>query len=135
MPAGELRPTTARSYRGHIDNHLVPQLGRLPLGDLRVHHVDGMLDGIRKANASSARAVGPATQRRIIAIPRSALKDAASNRLLSWNPAAHAKIEKAVRPKVNPWTSAEASAFRDAVAGERDAGLWHLAVFTGLRRG
>ena len=46
-----------------------------------------------------------------------------------------ARSAKASRPKVNPWTAAEVSSFLDAVAGERDAALWHLAIFTGLRRG
>jgi len=133
--AGELRPTTARSYRMHLDGYLVPHLGRLPLGDLRVHHVDAMLDAVRKANATSARPVGPATQRRIVATLRSALADAVQNRLLSWNPASHAKIGKATRPKVDPWSTTEVGAFLDAVAGERDGALWHLAVFSGLRRG
>lgn len=110
---------------------LVPHLGRLPLGDLRVHHVDGMLDAIRTANATSARPVGPATQRRIIATLRSALSDAVKSRLLSWNPAGHAKIGKATRPKVDPWSTTEVGAFLDSVAGE----LGHLAVFSGLRRG
>jgi len=135
VSAGELRPTTARSYRQHLDGHLLPHLGRLPLGDLRVHHVDTLLDHIRSANATSARPVGPATQRRIVATLRSALSDAVSDRLLSWNPASHAKIAKATRPKVHPWTGAEVGSFLDAVAGERDAALWHLAIFTGLRRG
>ena len=135
VTAGELRPTTARSYRQHLDGYLVPHLGRLPLGDLRVHHVDAMLDAIRKANATSARPVGPATQRRIVATLRSALSDAVKSRLLSWNPASHAKIGKATRPKVDPWSTTDVGAFLDAVAGERDAGLWHLAVFSGLRRG
>lgn len=135
VSAGELRPTTARSYRGHLDGHLLPHLGRLPLGDLRVNHVDQLLDHIRSANATSARPVGPATQRRIVATLRSALSDAVSDRLLSWNPASHAKIAKATRPKVHPWSAAEVSSFLDAVVGERDAALWHLAVFSGLRRG
>lgn len=135
VTAGELRPTTARSYRQHLDGYLVPHLGRLPLGDLRVHHVDGMLDAIRKANATSPRPVGPVTQRRIIASLRSGLADAVSDRLLSWNPASHAKIAKASPPKVHPWSASEVTMFLDAVAGQRDAALWHFATFTGLRRG
>ncbi len=135
VTAGELRPTTSRSDRQHLDGYLLPHLGRLPLGDLRVRHVDQLLDHIRKANATSPRPVGPATQRRVIATLRSALGDAVSDRLISWNPASHAKIARATRPKVAPWTAPEVSAFLDAVAGERDAALWHLAAFTGLRRG
>lgn len=135
VSAAELRPTTARSYRQHLDGYLLPHLGRLPLGGLRVRHVDQLLDHIRKANATSPRPVGPATQRRVIATLRSALGDAVSDRLISWNPASHAKIARATRPKVAPWTAPEVSAFLDAVAGERDAALWHLAAFTGLRRG
>ncbi len=135
VAAQELRPTTARSYRQHLDGYLVPHLGRLPLGDLRVGHVDQMLDGIRKANATSTRTVGPATQRRIVATLQSALSDAVSDRLISWNPASHAKIAKAGRPKVAPWSAAEVTMFLDAVAGERDGALWHVAIFTGMRRG
>jgi Arm domain-containing DNA-binding protein/integrase-like protein len=47
------RASTLRAYRHHIDDYLVPHLGRIRLRDLRPSHVDRLLrevnDGNRKA--------------------------------------------------------------------------------------
>jgi integrase len=135
VAAGDLRASTARSYGAHIASYLVPALGRIKIVDLRPGHIDEMLDRIRDGRLGGARPPGPATQRRIVATLASALSDAAQDRMITWNPARHAKVGKGVRPKVSPWSRAEVERFLAATAAERDAALWWTAIFTGLRRG
>ncbi|KPI15712.1 integrase family protein [Actinobacteria bacterium OK074] len=45
-----LKRSTLNSYRGHIENHLVPHLGGIKLTELRAHHIDVMFRTIREAN-------------------------------------------------------------------------------------
>ena len=124
--ANGLRPTTERSYRQHLRDHLVPRLGRLRLRDLRPGHVEAML---RTVNA------GPSTVRRVHATLRSALSDAKRRRLVSYNAAVDVALPKAARPKVQPWEPAELGRFLDHAAGDRLGVLFEVMAASGLRRG
>lgn len=138
--AGDLRASSARVYRGHIDAYLTPQLGHVRLSDLRVAHVEAAYAAIRAGNVArletkGGRAVGPTTLRRIHGTLMSALNSAVKRRVLPYNPATHAELPAASRPKVAPWEPAELGQFLDAAASHRLGGLFHVMAFTGLRRG
>jgi len=124
-----LRPTTVRAYRHHIDDYLVPQLGRLRLRDLRPGHVDQLLatvdDGTRSAT----------TVRRIHATLRSALSTAVRRRLITYNAARDIDLPKTERPQVQPWEPAELGRFLDSIGTHRLGALFELVAYTGLRRG
>lgn len=49
-----LERATIQQYRGHIDNHIVPALGRVKLSDLTVAGVEAFATDLRKAGASKA---------------------------------------------------------------------------------
>lgn len=117
--AGGLRLTTARSYRQHVEDYLVPHLGHLRLGELRSHHVERMLRAIVEGNADRARPLGPTSVRRIHATLRSALATAKRRRLITHNAAVDVELPRASRPKVRPWEPEELGAFLDHAAGDR----------------
>ncbi|MEV7830470.1 Arm DNA-binding domain-containing protein [Streptomyces subrutilus] len=123
------RPTTLRSYRHHIDNYLVPHLGRIRLRDLRPSHVDKLLaevnDGKRKT----------ATVRRIHATLRSALTTAVKQQLITFNMAKNVELPTSQRPKVIPWEPVELGAFLDHIGTHRLGALFEVIAGTGLRRG
>jgi hypothetical protein len=60
-----LRPDTARSYAGHVDRYLRPQLGHLPLESLSVGHLATMFEAITAGNVHRDRPVGPTTMHRV----------------------------------------------------------------------
>jgi len=127
---GGLRPTTERSYRAHIRDHLTPHMGHLRLRDLRPGHVAAMLRAAGKAPSTGAASV-----RRIHATLRSALTSAVRQQLVAFNAAANVELPAAPRPKVRPWEPAELGAFLDSIGADRLAGLFELVAMTGLRRG
>lgn len=49
-----LERATIQQYRGHIDNHIVPALGRVKLSDLTVAGVEAFATDLRKAGASKS---------------------------------------------------------------------------------
>ena len=127
--AAGLRPTTERSYRQHIRDHLRPHLGYLRLRDLRPSHVSAMLRAARTAG------LGAASVRRVHGTLRSALSSALRQQLVSFNAAVNLELPTAPRPKVRPWQPAELGAFLDSLGGDRLAALFELIASTGLRRG
>ncbi len=132
--ANGLRPTTARSYRQHIDGYLVPHLGRHRLGELRPSHVEEMLRGIAAAR-SDGQKIRPATVRRVHATLRSALGTAKRRRLVAFNAALDVELPASQRPKVRPWEPAELGAFLDHCASDRLGVLFEVIAATGMRRG
>jgi integrase len=132
--AAGLRPTTERSYRQHIRDHLTPQLGNLRLRDLRPNHVAALLRTVAQGQPGKP-APGPASVRRVHATLRSALTSAHRQQLVAFNAAANLDLPTAARPKVRPWEPAELGRFLDSIGGNRLAPLFELIAATGLRRG
>jgi integrase len=131
-----LRPSTAVSYRLHIDRYLTPHLGHIRLKDLRPTHVEELLRALcEKQEQEGARQLSAATVRRVHATLRSALASAKRKRLIQFNAAVDVDLPKAPRPKVRPWEPHELGAFLDSLGGHRLAPLFELIAATGLRRG
>jgi hypothetical protein len=82
-----LRPTTRRSYEGHVRLHLKPWLGDIPLSGLRSHHIATAYQRIEAAGAGKSRPTGPATIARIHGTLKNALSDAVGQRLVPFSAA------------------------------------------------
>jgi integrase len=105
-----LRRTTARGYAGHVA-YLVPRIGHCRMSELRPKHITAAIADIMAATATAPRPVGTSTAHRIRATLRSALTDAVKERLIDFNPAQHAELPTASRPKALEWTEARTAAF------------------------
>ena len=61
-----IRPTTFLSYKGHVECHLVPALGRIPLQQLSGAHINAFYAKLLGENtAEQKRQISPSTVRRI----------------------------------------------------------------------
>jgi integrase len=132
--AAGLRPTTARSYRQHLDHYVKPTIGAVRLRDVRPGHVEDVLRAVTAPRAGR-RSAGAASARRAHATLRSAFATAKRRRLIPYNPAADIDLPKAPRPKVQPWEPGELGAFLDSVASDLLGPLFEVMAGTGLRRG
>src|SRR6185437_2774352 len=145
---------TLRSYEGHMRLYLIPHLGHLRIDRLRPGHIDAMYDALKTDSAAS-----PTTLRLIHATLRKALNDAVRrHRYLDANPALLVELPRPRPPKptiwtdqrvktwratghipspVMIWTPEQTGRFLDHThdLGDRLYPLYHLIVFTGLRRG
>jgi len=128
-----LRPTTAVSYRFHIEQYIRPQPGSVRLKDLRPAHVEGLLRSITVDESGRRRSA--ATVRRIYATLRSALASAVRRRVVAYNAAADVDLPRTQRPKVRPWEPAGLGRFLDSLDGHPLAAVFELIAATGLRRG
>jgi integrase len=170
-----LEDGTLRSYTSHITLYLIPHLGPLRLDKLRVGHVNAMFDALierneviavhrastdpkKRALVKGMRTLAPASFHRIRATLRVALNTAITRQLIDNNPAVHAELPTAYRPKalvwtdervkewrltgkvpspVMVWTPDQTGAFLDHVAAANDPfyALYHVVAYRGLRRG
>ena len=147
-----LEPTTAATYRRHIELYLIPQLGRVRLDKLTPMDVGSCLRRVRDerdaerklakaAGKPEPRAIGPTTAARIRATLSSALADAAELELVSRNVAGvtrnHRRREDEHRELPRVWQPTQLFGFLKALAEaeERLYPMIMLAAFTGLRRG
>jgi len=150
-----IRPTTLRSYETHVENHLIPHLGRLRLSEPAGWHMTGMITTIGAATNRYGRPPTPSTLRRIRATLRSALNAAIREGLLRDNPARHIELpsprrphaqvwtaqrveaweQSGERPSIAVWTLEQTATFLSFVAKDRLAVMWWLIALRGLRRG
>jgi integrase len=153
----KLRPSTARSYRQHLDHYLLPLLGHLPLDRLTPEHIADLFDLIEEWNSeiraareagrlpvldldtrTRAGVVGVATQRRIFATLRTALNAALKMpRRIDYNPCDAVEMVAEYREPANTWAPEHVVAFLDHCEEKKDrlAVLFRLVLLHGLRRG
>jgi integrase len=133
-----IRATTYRSYRGHIDYHIVPALGTQQLQRLNGAMLNAFYGKLAKEGRyHSESGLSPATVRRIHATLHRALRDAVRWSRLAVNPADAADPPKASvsQRKLPAWSGEQLFAFLESVRDDRLYGLWHFFAMTGCRRG
>jgi len=152
---GRLRPSTVRSYRTIVYQHLIPQLGRERLSKLRTVQVQRAMDAISRQRVRDGRLISPGTVNRIRAVLRSSLNEARRRGMIGHNPAwrlrlpngarPHAVVwddhreqvwrETGLRPAVAVWDLKHLARFLEAVRDDPLFALWWLVALRGPRRG
>lgn len=126
--APRLSARTVERYRGIVERHIIPDLGRLPLSKLTSQHVDRLY-------AEKAATLSPASVRYLHAVLRGAMQQAVSYRLLAVNPVANVKPPRKPRNTIRPLAATEARALLDAASDDPLHALYLLALHTGMRLG
>lgn len=139
------KPTTRNSYGRMIEGYVIPRIGGLRLQDVTAAHLTTFYAEIRQNGGTQQspkrrnepKPLSPKTVRNVHAVLSKAFNDAIDLGLLQHNPAARAKPprQRSVSDKVDAWTTEERRRFLDFVAGDRLYAAWHLAAYTGMRRG
>jgi integrase len=102
----DVKASTLRGYRLHIEKHLVPHLGHLHLSELRVAHVADAISEVQGKDAN---------RQRVRATLRSALSDAVRQGLILVNLAGLVKLPSGKRPKALVWTAERVTRWTEAV--------------------
>lgn len=101
----DIRRSTLRGYRIHIESHWIPGLGHLNLSQLRAGHIADVLAEVPGSDAN---------RQRVRATLRSALGDAVRQGLVLVNAASLVKLPSGRRPKAQVWTDDRVQRWRDA---------------------
>ena len=135
---GTVKPTASASVRFHVERHLIPRIGALPLAKLRPAVVsklygdlltDGRIDGVG--------GLSPKTVRNIAGTLHKALGEGVRWGLLAANPADGIELPKWNRPRLDVYDTGEVAKFLAHAERSNDPNyaLWRLVFVMGLRRG
>ncbi|WP_052195427.1 tyrosine-type recombinase/integrase [Deinococcus radiopugnans] len=127
----EVRPSTLQSYRGVIENHLKPILGKERLDKLQPRHIDHLHKQIQ-AKGLSHRMLEHAH-----VLIHGALEYAVRLELLPRNVADAVKVPRRTTPRaeMKVWTTEQVGLFLEQARSHRLYALFYVALATGMRRG
>jgi integrase len=141
LPAIErtVRATTFVNYRGHVERHLVPHLGAVPLGELTGTVINKIYaDLLVSGKIANRRPLSPTRVRRIHATLHRALRDGSVGGLLVDNPADRCDPPRARADEIGEmctWDAGQLRHFLEIDRQDRLFALWHVLAMTGMRRG
>jgi integrase len=135
--AVEVKPKTLQDYRHLIDRHVKPRIGALRLQAVRPAQITRLYRDLLEAGGRSGAGLSPRTVEYVHAVLRKAFRDAVLvDQILPSSPVERAKRpRKPVREPGEIWTPGQVCAFLDAAQGHRLFAFYHLALYTGARRG
>lgn len=112
----KVEPSTALSYRDHVEHHIVPMLGSVRVRALTTRHIDGLItDRLAHVSPRTHKPLSPTTVRLIVTTLRTALAAAVKSRELPDNVALGASFPRPTEHRVEPMTEADARLLLDAV--------------------
>lgn len=124
-----LRPLSFVAYRGVIEHHVRPAIGRVYLHELTPQHVQHMLNDV------SAKGLAPRTVRNVLRVLHSALETALRWNLVARNVAALVTPPRIPHSEEGFLSPEEAKQFLAVIEGDRLEALYKVALATGLRQG
>ena len=138
----KVRPSSHQTYRGYIDNHIKPNIGKIPLEKLTSLELQKFYKKLlergrvyRIESRKQSKGLSAKTVRNIHQIISSAMKLAQEQKLIASNPAESCALPRLEHREMQTLLVEQLqSFFREA----RDSGvfeLYYLELATGLRRG
>ncbi|WP_308169863.1 tyrosine-type recombinase/integrase [Acrocarpospora catenulata] len=135
--AMEVKPRTLDDYRNCIRLYVTPRIGDMRLQAVRPTTITKLYRDLSTTGGRSRKGLAGTTIKHLHAILRKAFRDAVEvDGLLESSP-----IERAKRPRTDPdepgviWTKAQVKVFLQAASEHRLSAFFHLAAYTGARRG
>ncbi len=135
---GTVKPSAAATVRFHVNRHLIPRLGSLPLAKLRPAAISKLYgDLLTGGSLTGDKGLSPKTVRNIAGTLHKALGEGVRWGLLATNPADGIELPKWNRPRLDVYEAGEVAqllAHADRT-GDPNVALWRLVFVMGLRRG
>jgi integrase len=135
--AMEIKPRTLHDYRSCIRLYVTPRIGHLPIQAVRPSTITKLYRELLTNGGRDGKPLAVATVTHLHAVLRKAFRDAVIvDELISINPVERAKRPRAQGDKPGTvWTVAQLRAFLDTAARHRLGAFFHVAAYTGARRG
>ena len=123
-----LAPGSYEKYRDIVNKGLIPNLGSIPLTQLKPEHIQTLY------TAMQGRGLSARTVRYHHAVIHVALKTALQWGLIVRNPADAVKPPKLHRSEMKTWEEPEIHQFLERAKDSQYYSLFYTALFTGMRR-
>ena len=135
--AMEIKPRTLLDYRACIRLYVTPRIGHLPIQAVRPSTITKLYRDLLTSGGRDGQPLAVATVTHLHAVLRKAFRDAVIvDELIASNP-----VERAKRPRTQAqepgtvWTVAQLRAFLATARQHRLFAFFHVAAYTGARRG
>ncbi|MBV9092456.1 MAG: site-specific integrase [Streptosporangiaceae bacterium] len=135
--AMEIKPRTVLDYRACIRLYVTPRIGHLPIQAVRPSTITKLYRDLLTSGGHDGHPLAVATVTHLHAVLRKAFRDAVIvDELIGSNP-----VERAKRPRAQAqepgtvWTIAQLRAFLATARQHRLFAFFHVAAYTGARRG
>jgi integrase len=125
----KIRPRTAATYRGYIDNHIIPTLGKLRLDKLTPAHVRRLHQAVEDAGLSSTTAL------QVHHILSSALKIAEREGRVARNAANLTDAPRKEPTRLKVLSTADGREVLRVTENDRLGARWWVALLVGARQG
>ena len=137
-----LRPSTYQTYKGFMNNHIGPRIGKTPLEKLTSLEIQRLYKELlengrvqSKESRSKPKGLAPKTVRNLHQMFSSALDAAMAQRLILSNPAKVCTLPKVERQEMKTLTPDQLAAFFQEAKRSGVYELYYLDLATGLCRG
>ncbi len=131
-----VKETTLASYEMHVEKHVVPRMGGVPLLSLGAGHLNAFYaDLLAEGRRNGSGGLSPTTVRLIHATLHKALADGVRWGRLPRNSADDADPPRAATVEMSVWSPEQLRCFIRSVRSDRLFAAWLLAATTGMRRG
>ena len=138
----KVRPSSHQTYRGYIDNHIKPNIGKIPLGklsslDLQKFYKKLLSSGRveRIESKKQSKGLSPKTVRNLHQIIASAMKLAREQRLIAADPTEGCALPKVERKEMKTLPVEQLTSFLREAKESGVFELYYVELATGLRRG
>ncbi len=135
--AMEIKPRTLADYRACIRLYATPRIGHLPMQAVRPSTITKLYRDLLTSGGQDGQPLAVATVTHLHAVLRKAFRDAVIvDELIGTNP-----VERAKRPRAHAqepgtvWTITQLRAFLATAQQHRLFAFFHVAAYTGARRG
>jgi integrase len=132
-----VKAKTISGYREALTGYVVPRIGRIKLQSIQPATLTTLYRELATSGGREGRPLSPGTIRQVHRALRKALNDAVENdRLIPNNPALRTKIPR-IRASTpgQVWTMEHLRIFLASIRTHRLYAFFHLAAYTGARRG
>ncbi|MBU2009192.1 MAG: site-specific integrase [Chloroflexi bacterium] len=129
-----LRPSTLAGYTSKVERHLIPELGQLPLTELRPQHLQAFYQKTLETGRIQGGRLSSSTVNQCHRILGKALADAVRLELVSRNVALAATPPRPGRHEMRFMNQAETLRFLETARGTDYYPLFYTLLFSGLRR-
>ena len=129
IASAKVRPSTLKTYRGYINNRIIPALGRHRLDRLQPEHLEAFY------RASHEEGLAPASVLHMHRIISRALKIAHRRGRVGRNVATLVDAPSVSRAEIEPLSADEARRILLSARGQRNSARWSVALSLGLRQG
>lgn len=126
----DVKPLTYKSYDTVCRVHIIPNLGNLPLSNIRPHDIQRFINALSKGQ----KALSSKTIRNVHGVLRAALEQAYRFDYISSNPASKVNQPRVTKKEMLYLADETLNKFLQAIKEHRFERLFYIAVFTGMRQ-